>query len=185
MGGQLWGALLIFLVPSVLSRNKTGRKLGSLFCQIKSQGRRFVITNKILLATDLTPASRAAEQSAFDLARQLNVKLAILHVIPERSSFGMSTIPPEFADRDELNHRLQMLGKDEAPNAACVLVDGAPGRRIPEVAQSEDADLIVKGTRGRTGVSRAVLGSIAEVVVRDSHCPVLLVKPAAEDGGES
>lgn len=57
------------------------------------------------------------------------------------------------------------------------LIDAAPASAICEVAQEIGADLILVGTHGRTGMRRALLGSVAETVVRDAACPVLVMRP--------
>jgi len=54
---------------------------------------------------------------------------------------------------------------------------GEPAAEILEVARGRGADLIVVGTHGRTGLEHALMGSIAERVVRRAHCPVLTVRP--------
>jgi universal stress protein E len=56
---------------------------------------------------------------------------------------------------------------------------GAPGNEVVAEAAEWKSDLIVVGTHGRTGLARALLGSVAEVVIRDAHCSVLVVPPAA------
>ncbi|MCB0165773.1 MAG: universal stress protein [Anaerolineae bacterium] len=132
--------------------------------------------HKILLATDLTDTSRAAESTAFALAKRLQVKLVMLHVILERASFGMATTLPELNDPAELTRQLQALGQSEAPEAERLILSGSPAETIVNVAKSESVDLIVVGTEGRKGIARAVLGSIAEAVVRDAPCPVMVVK---------
>jgi nucleotide-binding universal stress UspA family protein len=59
------------------------------------------------------------------------------------------------------------------------VLDGDPGRRLCERATEVGADAIVIGTRGRSGIKRALLGSVSDYVVRNSPCPVLVV--AADD----
>lgn len=61
------------------------------------------------------------------------------------------------------------------------LVNGVPTKRILEVSDSLGARLIVMGSQGRTGLSRALLGSKAEQVVRLAHVPVTIVKPARQE----
>jgi universal stress protein A len=58
---------------------------------------------------------------------------------------------------------------------------GAPGPEIVLVAEQIQADLIVMGTHGRSGISRILMGSIAEHVLRHAHCPVLTVKPGKSE----
>ena len=70
------------------------------------------------------------------------------------------------------------------PGASAQCVDpvtGEPAAAIVEFARSENVDLIVMGTHGRTGFSRLLMGSVAEAVVRKAPCPVLTLKePAAK-----
>ena len=133
--------------------------------------------NKILLASDLTETSQAAEKTAFGFANRLAVKLVILHVIEERSSFGISTIPPELTDTDGANIRLQSLGEFEAADALRRLEKGAPADTILRVAAEEQADLIIVGARAAKGRSRLAMGSVVEAVTRQAACPVMVVKP--------
>jgi nucleotide-binding universal stress UspA family protein len=60
------------------------------------------------------------------------------------------------------------------------LLVGEPATAIVEDAEKEGADLIVMGTHGRTGLSRLLMGSVAEAVVRRAKCPVLTVKHPAQ-----
>ena len=60
------------------------------------------------------------------------------------------------------------------------LEEGSPAERILEVATQEPADLLVVGTHGRAGLQRAMLGSIADRLVRQATCPVLTVRPMPE-----
>lgn len=60
--------------------------------------------------------------------------------------------------------------------AVLVLTEAAPAKAIAEFAQEKDADLIVVGTHGKKGVTRALLGSTAESLLRQSPCQVLVVK---------
>jgi nucleotide-binding universal stress UspA family protein len=57
---------------------------------------------------------------------------------------------------------------------------GDPADAIIQAAEKEDADLIVMGTHGRTGLTRLLMGSVAEAVVRKAKCPVLTIKQSAE-----
>ncbi len=131
---------------------------------------------KILLATDLTEKSQAAEQAAFALAERLGVQLVILHVMPERSAFGMVTSLPELRQPEMLKRKLEALGDEEAPDAVRLLQSGPAAETIVNVVQAQNVDLIVVATVGRQGLPRAVLGSVAEVIVRQATCPVMVVK---------
>ena len=61
---------------------------------------------------------------------------------------------------------------------------GDPARSLVDLAAALDADLIVVGTHGRTGFSRAIVGSVAERVVRHAGCPVTVIRPKAHDASK-
>ena len=62
---------------------------------------------------------------------------------------------------------------------------GLAAEKIIEAAKEKDADLIVMTTHGRTGLSHALMGSVAEKVVRQAPCPVLTIKPKGESLAEN
>lgn len=64
-----------------------------------------------------------------------------------------------------------------------IIVQGVPFVEIVKAAREYAIDLIVMGTHGRTGISHAIMGSVAETVVRKAHCPVFTVRQAEYDSG--
>jgi nucleotide-binding universal stress UspA family protein len=91
----------------------------------------------------------------------------------------------ESAAQAALNEEASRLSR-KGVNISVVLNVGIAWERILEVAQMVDAGLIVMGTHGRRGVARAVLGSVAERVVRLARVPVLTVRePTIEAGAET
>ncbi len=121
----------------------------------------------ILFPTDFSTASEAAGRIARDMARQAGSKLHVVHVVPP------VTDPADSAER--LTGVARMLG--EGVSLATALLSGRPARQIVDYARQKGIGLIVLGTHGRTGVSRAILGSVAEGVVRLAPCLVLTVPP--------
>jgi len=65
---------------------------------------------------------------------------------------------------------------EDGQNVQAAILYGDPVNEIIKFSQSRNADLIVVGTRGKTGIERLFLGSVAEGVVREATCPVLVVK---------
>ncbi len=124
---------------------------------------------ELLFATDFSLASEAAGQVARDIARQGWATLHVIHVVPPIMD---PTGAPE-----RLKRLAAALGDDVAVRTA--LLAGRPARQIVEYARGFGIGLIVLGTHGRTGVSRALLGSVAEAVVRLATCPVLTVPSTA------
>jgi universal stress protein A len=142
----------------------------------------------ILHPTDFSEHSGCAFQLACALAQDYGAKLVVMHVFPTP---GLPTIDgsvfplPLDVPREEL---LEMLNKlDPGDSAIAIeraLVVGEPAFEIQRAARAFQADLIVMGTHGRGGLSRLVMGSVAEDVSRDAVCPVLTVRSKLGIGRE-
>jgi len=134
----------------------------------------------ILHATDFSEHSSYAFQFACALARDYGAKLVLLHVYPTPvvPTLSGAAIPLTMdVPREEL---LEMLNEIKADDPAIViervLAVGEPAFEIRRMADAYHADLIVMGTHGRGGLSRFVMGSVAEDVCRNANCPVLTVR---------
>jgi nucleotide-binding universal stress UspA family protein len=141
----------------------------------------------ILLATDLTAASREATDRAIDLARRLGARLLIVNVLDKRRLVGGGSHERVDQARVEREAHLSKVVRDARTagvTAEFLVWDGDPGGSIAAAAEAEQADLIVVGTRGRSGAERMFLGSVSDHVVRHAGCPVLVVRPSgrASDG---
>jgi nucleotide-binding universal stress UspA family protein len=137
----------------------------------------------IVVPTDF---SKSAER-ALGLARDLAQDAGPAHLILTHAVFvpieiealgvdlqaGLSGIEERVVEDLE---RILVELQDAGISAEYLSVRGSPERIILEVASSKNADLIVMGTHGRTGLAHVVLGSVAERVVREAPCPVLTVK---------
>jgi universal stress protein A len=137
----------------------------------------------ILYATDFSPASEQALEMAASLARDSQATLIILHVEEPPVAYGGGELyyGIEGINREELLAKLRDT-RPADPNVACLhkLMVGDPAEAILQLVESENVDLIVMGTHGRRGITRLLMGSVAETVVRRANCPVLTVKqPAA------
>ena len=118
---------------------------------------------------------------ATSLARDRGATLAIVHVEEPPMAYGGGEFYYGVAepDRVELKRMLSEVVPTD-PAVACEhrLMIGSPATGILEMAKRENAELIVMGSHGRTGITRLLMGSIAEEVVRKAECPVLVVKAA-------
>ncbi len=135
----------------------------------------------ILVATDFSDAADQALELATTLAMTFQSKLTLLHAysIPTAGyDYAAGLLWPlddlSRAAKKELD-RVLAKAKERYPNVEGVLVCGDPWSQILEMAKTCGADLIVVGTHGRRGLSRVLLGSVAEKVVRASPVPVLTV----------
>jgi nucleotide-binding universal stress UspA family protein len=131
---------------------------------------------RILIPTDFSGPSEAALAYGRKMAAQFEATLHLLHVTEN------PFLRAAFADRRSVEqaaaHWLQdRLTDADRQRGAVTIVEQSdePASEIVRYAQSNNIDLIVMGTHGRTGLARAALGSVAEAVVRAAPCPVLTV----------
>jgi nucleotide-binding universal stress UspA family protein len=140
----------------------------------------------ILAPTDFSEYSKKAMASAFELAKTFSARLTVLHVV-ELPPYPIEGYVPASVSSSFIEDLERQATQDLAqllPDAATAGVEvvrlvavGTPYRKIIEVAESEQVDLIVMATAGRTGFSHLVMGSIAERIVRTAACPVLTIRP--------
>jgi universal stress protein A len=136
----------------------------------------------ILYPTDFSTSGHVALEMATSLARDRGATLVILHVEEPPMAYGGGEMyyGVEEPDRAELERMLHDVMPTD-PGVPCEhkLVIGSPAHAIVEVAKEENAAMIVMATHGRTGLTRLLMGSVAEEVVRKANCPVLTVKSEA------
>jgi nucleotide-binding universal stress UspA family protein len=133
----------------------------------------------ILHPTDFSQRSENAFRVACALARDYGAKMIVLHVVPRPIVvFSNGIIPPEPENyREEAQRKLaQLQAAEPSISIEKLLVEGDPGKEILRLAAEKKADLIVMGTHGWTGLTRLLMGSVAEAVVRKAPCAVLTVK---------
>jgi len=145
----------------------------------------------IVAPTDFSPSGEAAVQFATSLARGLGASLVLVYAADAAVSYGLDTIHPVLIEPDFA--ALEELLAGAGPGDGSVpcrrrVVEGDPADVILRVADEEKADLIVMGTHGRTGLTRLLMGSVAESVLRRADCPVLTYRnpaatPAAQTSG--
>jgi nucleotide-binding universal stress UspA family protein len=146
--------------------------------------------NRILYATDLSSTSEPAWDETRRLGRLFNAEILVLHAVAPPLVFPVEGyFPPDLyeellrnARRDAEKAFDRLLGSvaGSGLKVRIRLEEGPPASRILEVASQEAADLLVVGTHSRTGVQRAMLGSVADRMVRQATCPVLTVRPRPE-----
>jgi nucleotide-binding universal stress UspA family protein len=119
----------------------------------------------ILFATDFSEASRLAGQTAAAVARHFGARLHVLHIVPPVTD---PTPAPEAL-------RAVVAELETGLSVVTAIASGRVAPQIVDYARRNTVDLVVLGTHGRTGVSRAVLGSVAEAVIRRARCRVLTI----------
>ena len=138
---------------------------------------------KILFPTDFSTASDAALVHAENLAKQSSAELLILHIEEPPLAYGGGELYyglPEPSSERILKMLSDVCPSDPQLSFKHRLVMGDPATEIVRVAEEEQAELIVLGTHGRTGLSRILMGSVAEAVVRHAPCPVLIYRQDAD-----
>lgn len=135
--------------------------------------------NRILVPIDLGEGTTHLTDVATDMAAKLGAKVTLLHafMVPAAAFAEGCELPLDGMIRsaeEALRKTLERVRK-QYPNTNALLVRGDPCEQILAVAQDRHASMIVMGTHGRRGLSRLLLGSVAESVVRASPIPVLTV----------
>src|SRR6202140_3899038 len=143
------------------------------------QARTRITLKNILFATDFSAASDAAAPIAIQIARRYGAKVYGVHV--NRFDDYTAAAPNAWAalaeaaereskeDAGRLNEQLQGIEHE------VVVGEGKIWEVMSDLIEQKEIDLVVLGTRGRTGLGKALLGSVAEQILRQAACPVLTV----------
>jgi len=143
-----------------------------------------MLPKNILVPTDLSEGAEAALDYACELAAKLDATIHLLNVIgipalgvPELGvALTSSVIDTMIADNKKAIDELAARKCTSARIGQVLLKTGDARDVIDQTALELGCDLIVMGCHGRRGISRALLGSVAETVVRSAPCPVLTVR---------
>jgi nucleotide-binding universal stress UspA family protein len=140
----------------------------------------------ILVPTDFSSLSCETFSWAALLANKFSAKILIVHVISNRAAVELTDQPGnpwekvlEREDNAMIENFQSCLSSEfkQAVETQTLVEVGQAADRLIESAKEKKADLIVMATHGRTGLSHALMGSVAEKVVRKAPCPVLTVGP--------
>jgi len=145
--------------------------------------RTLISLKNILFATDFSEYSQAALAVAANFAQRHGAKLWLTHVVPGRPRLAIPIeAMPACYDAEWM-----AAERDLASLGVCSLLEGIPHELLLQrgelwpalgaLVAKHDIDIIVVGTHGREGVSKLLLGSAVEEVVRLAPCPVLTVRP--------
>jgi len=126
---------------------------------------------RVLLATDGSSHSDAAADAAGHLAKQAGLPVTVVSVVTGSHNAARRQEAQEAVAAKVV--RLKNMGVA----AEGKVLEGRPDEAIVKAAEDVGADLIVVGSHGRTGIAKVLLGSVAERVIGQAVCPVLVVKP--------
>jgi nucleotide-binding universal stress UspA family protein len=130
---------------------------------------------KIVIPVDFSPASEQAARYGCALARSLDARVYLIHVLEPSLAVSMDSVHREAADaRAALLAMAQQIAPEARPITEVRI--GSIAASITKAVVAYGGDLVVMGTHGRTGFSHLVHGSIAEEVIRTVPSPVLVVR---------
>lgn len=137
-----------------------------------------LIAEKIVVPVDFSNESFAAVDKALEIATPAQIH--VIHVLPDLNVSEGEAIWQLIDNDHRKRHTTQSL-KERLGDAKYQGIDlhvevGDAGRHVSEYAERLKADLIVMPSHGRTGLSRLLIGSVAERVLRLAHCPVLVLR---------
>jgi nucleotide-binding universal stress UspA family protein len=135
---------------------------------------------KILIAIDDGPISEKVALNGFQLGQQLNADIALISITDTalmRNADDVTQDEMENMAKSELRKNQQMLIDKVFKDfkVSTFVEDGKPYEMILKVADEWEADLIVLGTHGRTGLKHLLVGSVAEKVMRHSAKPLVII----------
>ena len=135
---------------------------------------------RILVPVDFSEHSRKTVVQAVAIAQQFHSEITLVHVVepivyPTDWMFPLMTSDTR-EDRRFLETKLKALAAKHDVKVNVVITVGRAWQEIVNIAKKSKATLIVTGTHGLSGVKHALLGSVAEKVVRHAPCPVLVLK---------
>lgn len=142
-------------------------------------------TRVVVAGTDLSDPSRPAIRAAAEACARLDGELVVAHAIEVHPLFVYGVaLPPMFNPmspgeiHEAAQQRLDQAVREAGATARTTIRVGPPSAALLELARAEQARLLVVATHGRTGLTRFVLGSVAENVIRQAPCSVLVVRAA-------
>jgi nucleotide-binding universal stress UspA family protein len=141
---------------------------------------------RILLPSDFSAYSATATKYACELVTKFDAELHLLHALEvhlaSTPTFGMGLALPKYVHESKAAAEKALAGVLDPQWAGDrrvvqAVVEGSPKVEIVRYARTQEIDVIVLTTHGRTGLAHVLMGSVAESVVRTAPCPVLTVRP--------
>jgi nucleotide-binding universal stress UspA family protein len=143
----------------------------------------------VVVATDFSATAREALQTGLEISRSTGARLHIVHVVLDPmnqpwmvEAAGVDWVGLKQQWMDGARGQMAALVGEQQLDASAVTTAVVPGRPAAEIvryAQEHGADLIVMGTHGYGTVRRFLIGSVADQVLRQATCPVLVVPHSA------
>jgi nucleotide-binding universal stress UspA family protein len=160
---------------------------GHMSCGGKGRVKMSFFPRSILLATDNSEEAKLAAQATAELSKETGSEVHVVYTLPTPAQLvGHHLYSDEVresviggAERDAetfLKEQAEKIGAEGGKVAETHLRNGDPDKEIIRTAEALDVGLIVIGSRGLGAISRALMGSVSDSVVRHAHCPVFVVR---------
>ena len=144
--------------------------------------------SRVIVPLDGSEFAETALPYAASLSRKMDMGVTLIQVLPQDEfiyggGYHISEYLPRIREELQTEARRYLAGvawplRQEGLEVSAETVHGSPSSRIVQIARAADHDMIALTTHGRSGISRLLLGSVAEAIVRESGDPVLIVPPA-------
>jgi len=136
---------------------------------------------KILLPVDGSTHSMRAAEYAIELGGLIDIEIVLLYChkpfpVILGEPYYQSVINQINKDSNELIAPFKKRLDDSGVKTEIRILDGSPGKIIPEIAKIEKSDMIIMGSRGRSDLQGLLLGSVTHRVLHAAECPVLVIK---------
>lgn len=135
--------------------------------------------NRVLVPIDFSEMSFLAQEEALNFV-EFPSNLHILHVLPRLSPVEpgviWNTIDDDTRKKNVCQHFYQLYPDEQYERVHFAVSIGDPSSEIIDYAQEHEIELIIIPSHGRTGLNRFLMGSVAERIIRYSHCPVLVLR---------
>jgi nucleotide-binding universal stress UspA family protein len=143
------------------------------------------ILRRVLVATDMSPTSSAAERAGIELSSRVGAGLVLLSVIDSsrlRLPGGLfhSRVDQIREQRESALQRIVARAREVGVAAQFMIWEGDPGTSVIEAAEAEGADIIIVGSHGRGPLGRRLLGSVSSYVVEHGRLPVIVIQPGQQ-----
>lgn len=138
---------------------------------------------KILIAVDGEPVAVHAAEVGIQMACCLGAEIAFVHAVDPALTYAPGIAPQDLAaeaERDGKRAMDTLAGHFPLLSAREFIRVGKPAHEILSAAKEWAADVIVVGSHGRGGITRVLMGSVAEAVMRHAPCPVLVIRAKSE-----
>lgn len=142
---------------------------------------------KILCAVDLSEHSKMVAEYAISLAKAFNAEITLLYTAPSLSQYVGFHVPPSSIENfvgeivtgaeQSMNEFIAETFTDPTVKVEGKILSGYAAQEIIGYANTNNMDIIVMGTHGRTGIDRMLFGSVAEKVVKMAAMPVMTIRP--------